>query len=170
MFKQTYVHPVSQQRYGDWTWCRRCECVHRTAQWFANHWFCPHPACNGTASDSSCWHHRNEAPCDINPWYPVVPVEGQRYAAARTVTEENPTLRHSAQTLIWVLRIAQRAKFGLQERIGQVALAASQAMEVHRLQRRGPRSPRVAARRLGVPERWHRVADQNRNLDARGTR
>lgn len=79
MFKQTYVHPLARKRYGDWTWCFRCECVYRTAQWSANHWFCPHPGCDGTAHDSSRWRQKNEPPYDLHPEYPPVPVEGRRY-------------------------------------------------------------------------------------------
>jgi hypothetical protein len=132
MFKQTYVHPVSQRRYGEWAWCVRCEHAYHTAQWFANHWFCPHPGCDGTARDSSRWGHKHERPFALNPQYPAVPVEGQRYAGAYTGSLQKPALRPSPQMFGRAIRISQRAKFALLERFGQVVLAVSQQMEIHR--------------------------------------
>ena len=125
MINQSYVHPVSKQRYGVWAWCLRCERVYRTVQWFANHWFCPHPGCDGTARHSSRWRYKNEPPCDVNPHYPAVPVEGQRYAGVRAVTVAKPALTHSPRKPIWAFRVAQRAKSVLQARFGQAEMVAS---------------------------------------------
>ena len=83
MFWQTYSHPLSRKRYGAWTWCFRCCYVHRTAEWFENHWFCPHPGCDGTARDSSRWRNKQEPPFDNHPEYPATPIEGRQYEWGR---------------------------------------------------------------------------------------
>jgi hypothetical protein len=79
MFEPSYVHPLTGKRYRRWTWCCRCERVYATAKWFANHWFCPHQGCSGTARDSSRWRVKTEAPCDCHPEYGASPVEGKLY-------------------------------------------------------------------------------------------
>jgi hypothetical protein len=71
---QTSKNPASRKRHLEHTWCSLCERTYPTGRWIARDWSCP-AGCGAIALDALPW----EEILEINPDYPVEPIEGKHY-------------------------------------------------------------------------------------------
>jgi hypothetical protein len=76
--KLFYMHPLTGETHGQFTWCFHCGRVYRTQDLEANEWNCLNQTCRGSALDSFPWFNGN-LPRSIHPEYPDFPEIGGYY-------------------------------------------------------------------------------------------
>ena len=69
----TYQHPYRDLQLGEFSWCLKCETVHRTAAWQQKQWECPR--CGAGSPNLWPWERVRQ----VNPQYPEQPEEGTQY-------------------------------------------------------------------------------------------